>query len=89
MDMRRMDHIRRNCQIVVEEFGAQRVVGDDATYFRCRQKHHLRTADGEPAVDRGLIAQIGLAAGAVSSSTFSAASRRTSADPTMPRCPAT
>ena len=84
-----MDHVRRNRQIVVEEFGAQRVVGDDAADFRRRQKHHLRALGGEPFVDRGLIAQIGLAAVAVSSSTFSAASRRTSADPTMPRCPAT
>ena len=60
--MRRMDHIGRNRQIVVEEFGAQRVVGDDAADLGGGQKHHLRTLGGEPLVDRGLIAQIGLAA---------------------------
>ncbi len=62
VDMRRMDHIRRNHQIVVEEFGAQRVVGDDAADLGGREKHHLRALGGEPAVDRGLIAQIGFAA---------------------------
>ena len=63
VDMRRMDHIRRNREIVIEEFGAQRVVGDDAADLGRGQKHHLRALGGEPAVDCGLIAQIGLATG--------------------------
>ena len=62
VDMRGVDHIRRDRQIVVEEFGAQRVVGDDAADLGRRQKHHLRAFGGEPLVDRGLIAQIDLAA---------------------------
>ena len=87
--MRGVDHVRRDHQIVVEEFGAQRVVGDDAADLGRRQKHHLRTLGGEPAVDRGLIAQIGLAARRRQQLDVFRASRRTSAEPTMPRCPAT
>ena len=64
VDMRRVDHIGRNRQIVVEEFGAQRVVGDDAADLGRRQKHHLRARlAANQSVDRGLIAQIDLAAG--------------------------
>jgi hypothetical protein len=28
--MCRMDHVRRNCDVVVDELGAQRIVGDNA-----------------------------------------------------------
>ena len=43
VDMGGVDHIGRDDQIVVEEFAAQRVVGDDAADLCRRQKHHLRT----------------------------------------------
>ena len=59
--MRRVDHVRSDRQIVVEEFGAQRVVGDDAADLGGREKHRLRTPGGEPSVHRGLIAQVELA----------------------------
>ena len=88
--MRRVDHIGRDRQIVVEEFGAQRVVGDDAADLGRGQKHHLRALGGKPFVDRRLIAQVDLAAAARSAARrLPRASLRTSAEPTMPRWPAT
>ena len=60
--MRGVDHIGGDDQIVVDEFAAQRVVGDDAADLRRRQKHRLRALFREPAEHRGLVAQIDLAA---------------------------
>ena len=90
VDVRGVDHVRRDRQIVVEEFGAQRVVGDDAADLRRRQKHHLR-ALGRRTIDRPRPGRADRprCASTVSSSTSSRASRRTSAEPTMPRWPAT
>ena len=56
-----MDHVRRYRQIVVEEFGAQRVVGDDAADLRRRQEDDLRLAFAEPVEYGGLIAEVELA----------------------------
>src|SRR5882672_1211476 len=49
VDMRGVNHIGRDDQIVIEEFTAQGVVGDDATDLRRRQKHRLRPRFREPA----------------------------------------
>ena len=57
-----VDHVRGDGEIVVEEFGAQRVVGDDAADLCRRQKHSLRLVGGKPVEHCGLIAQIDLAA---------------------------
>ena len=61
--MRRVNHVRADDEIVVEEFGAQRVVGDDAADLCRRQEHRLRLVDGEPVEYGGLIAQIELSCG--------------------------
>ena len=62
IDVRGVDHIGRDDQIVVEKLGAQRIVGDDAADLGRRQKHRLRAFGREPAKHRRLIAQIDLAA---------------------------
>jgi hypothetical protein len=59
--VRGLDHIGCDDQVVVEELAAQRVVGDDTTDLRCRQKHRLRPHLRKPAEHRGLIAQIDFA----------------------------
>ena len=59
--MRRMDHVRRDREVVVEELRAQRVVGDDAADLGGREKHHLRPLAREPIEHRGLVAEIELA----------------------------
>jgi hypothetical protein len=87
--MRRVDHVRRNRSIVVEEFGPQRLIGDDAADLGRRQVHHLPDAGlqttGSPRPEsRRSISLLDV----VSSWAFSVASLRTSAEPTMPRCPA-
>ena len=60
--MRGLDHVGRDRDVVVDELGAQRVVGDDAADLRRRQEYHLRLARREPVEHRSLTAQIELAA---------------------------
>ena len=62
VDVGGVDDVGRDREIVVEEFGAQRVVGDDAADLGRRQEDRLRAFGGKPSVHRGLIAQIDLAA---------------------------
>ena len=56
--MSRVDHIGCNRQVVVEEFGAQRIIRDNAADLGCGQQHNLRPLFREPAEHRRLIAQV-------------------------------
>src|ERR1051325_9435719 len=56
--MRRLDHIRRDRQIIVKEIGGLPVIGVDPTHRRRREENDIGTIFAEPGEDRGLIAQI-------------------------------
>jgi len=56
--MRRLDHIRRDRQIIVKEIGGLPVIGVDPTHRRRREENDIGTIFVEPGEDRGLIPQI-------------------------------
>jgi hypothetical protein len=80
VEMRGVNHVCRNREIVVEEFGAQRC------WRRCRRpspppEHRLRLARREPLEHSGLIAQIEFTCVMVTSST---SARKTAPAPSRP-----
>jgi len=56
--VRRLDHIRRDCQVVVEEIGGLPVIGIDPADRRGGKENDIGTLFIEPSEDCGLIAQI-------------------------------
>jgi len=57
-----VDHVGRNRDVVVDELGAQRVVGDDAADLGGGEEDHLRAHAREPVEHGRLVAEIDLAA---------------------------
>jgi len=53
-----LDHIRRDCQVVVEEIGGLPVIGIDPADRRGGKENDIGTIFIEPSEDCGLIAQI-------------------------------
>jgi hypothetical protein len=56
--VRRLDHIRRDRQVIVEEIGGLPVIGIDPADRRGGNENDIGTIFIEPSEDRGLIAQI-------------------------------
>ena len=56
-----LNDVGRDDNVLVDEFGAQRVVGNDTADLRSGVKHHLRLGLCKPRVHCRLIAQIDLA----------------------------
>ena len=84
------EHVRFDHQIFVKEIGAIGVVRQDAADLRRREEDGVGLRLGDPALGRRLRRQVD--GGAIDGQDLDSsrlASRRTSADPTMPRWPAT
>ena len=62
VQVRGVDDVRGNRDVVVDELGAQPVVGDDTADLCRGEKDHLRPHLREPVEHGGLVAQIDLAA---------------------------
>jgi hypothetical protein len=52
--------IEGNRQVLIDEVGTERVVGENSSNLRGRHEDYLRTVPGEPAIGLCLVAQVEL-----------------------------